>query len=149
MRGEFYPHFPLATADPMQMQAMLIIFLLKCKGIVPCPTTTIINFWVISIVIDSDRGHCCEHLKKTHLQWKLSASHVFECLCMWWKMKFWTFQAQPVWVRVISTSILCVGKCCFREISMIKLVILDQSASISLILKSKISKICKLSVYYS
>ena len=29
-----------------------------------CPTMTIGNFWEISIVIDSDKGHCCEHLKK-------------------------------------------------------------------------------------
>ena len=26
------------------------------------------QFLVISIVIDSDRGHCCEHLKKINLQ---------------------------------------------------------------------------------
>ena len=27
----------------------------------------------------------------------------------WQKMKFWTFQAQPVWVRVISSTILYVN----------------------------------------
>ena len=42
-----------------------------------------------------------------------------------------------------------VCKCSFREISMIKIVILDQSKPISLILKNKKSKICKLHVYYS
>ena len=28
-------------------------------------TPVISRFWVISIVIDSDRGHCCKHLKKS------------------------------------------------------------------------------------
>ena len=47
-----------------------------------------------------------------------------------------------------------VCKITFRVISMIKIVILDQSKPISLILKNKklklqISKICKLNVYYS
>ena len=37
------------------------------KGIIPRHTTTISNVWVISIVIDSDRGHCCKHLKKINL----------------------------------------------------------------------------------
>ena len=36
---------------------------------------------IISIVIDSDRGHCYEHLKNINLQRKLSVWHVFECLC--------------------------------------------------------------------
>ena len=39
---------------------------------------------VISIVIDSDRGHCCEDLKRINLRLKLSAWHVFECLGMRW-----------------------------------------------------------------
>ena len=72
---------------------------------------------VISIVIDSDRGHCYEHLKKINLRWKLSAWHVFECLCMrlifelpeMAKNEILTFQAQPVWVRVISSIILYVN----------------------------------------
>ena len=47
-----------------------------------------------------------------------------------------------------------VCKCSFREISMIKIVILDQSKSILQILKIKKlklqkSEICKLHVYYS
>ena len=47
-----------------------------------------------------------------------------------------------------------VCKCSFREISMIKIVILDQRKPISIILKIKNSKIqkseiCKLNVYYS
>ena len=41
-----------------------------------------------------------------------------------------------------------VCKCSFREISMIKIVILDQSKPLSLILKIKKSKICTLHVYY-
>ena len=41
------------------------------------------------------------------------------------KMKFWTFQAQPASVRVISSYFVC--KSSFRVISMIKIVILDQS----------------------
>ena len=38
------------------------------------------------------------------------------CMCdkflssqKWQKIKFWTFQAEPVWVRVISSSILYVN----------------------------------------
>ena len=42
-----------------------------------------------------------------------------------------------------------VFKNSFIVISMIKIVILDQSKPISLILKNKKSKICKLNVYYS
>ena len=51
------------------------------------------------------------------------------------KVKFWTSQAQPTSVRVIS-SIFCM-KSSFRVISMIKIVILDQSKPIWLILKIK------------
>ena len=42
-----------------------------------------------------------------------------------------------------------VCKCSFRKISLIKMVILDQSKPISLILKIEKSEICKLHVYYS
>ena len=71
----------------------------------------------MSIVIDSDRGHCNKQLKKKNLRWKLNAWHVFDvCACNdFWtprngkKIKFLTFQAQPVWVRVISSSILYVN----------------------------------------
>ena len=68
------------------------------------------------------------------------------------KLKFWTFQAKPASVRVISFIFVC--KSSFIEISMIKMDFLDQSKQILLILKiekSKIqkSKICKLNVYYS
>ena len=50
------------------------------KGDRPVVTSSIL---AISIVIDSDRGHCYDHLKTNkNLQWKLSAWHVFERLCM-------------------------------------------------------------------
>ena len=75
------------------------------------------GFWVISIVIDSDRGHSYERLKNIHLQWKLNAWHEFECLCMGWifelpeiaKNEILDFSGQPVWVRVISFTILYVN----------------------------------------
>ena len=57
-------------------------------------------------------------------------------------MSFLTLQAQPAQVRVIS-FIFCMFKCSFKEISMIKIVILDQNKPNSLILKNKISKIQK------
>ena len=63
------------------------------------------------------------------------------------KVKFGTFQAQPTSVRVISYIFVC--KKFFRVISMIKMVILDQSKPISLYLKIQKSKIRKLYVYYS
>ena len=56
------------------------------------------------------------------------------------KVKFWTFQAQP------ASGLFhpyFVSKSCFRVISMIKMVILDQSKAISLIfekIKSKFQK---------
>ena len=69
----------------------------------------------------------------------------------WQKIEFWTFQAQPPQLGLYHPNFVC--KCSFREISMIKMVILDQSKPISLILiikKLKIQKseICKLHVYY-
>ena len=57
------------------------------------------------------------------------------------KVKFWTFQAQPASVMVISS--IFVSKSCFRIISMIKMLIWDQSKAISLIfekIKSKFQK---------
>ena len=50
-------------------------------------------------------------------------------------MKFLTSQARPAGVRAIS-SIFCM-KCSFREISMIKMVILDHSKPMSLIIIHK------------
>ena len=72
---------------------------------------------VISIVIDSDWGHCYEHLKKSIYDenWQ-SDMYLNVCACDKFsssqkrqKMKFWTFQAQPAWVRVISPSVLYVN----------------------------------------
>ena len=72
-------------------------------------------FFVISIVIDSDRGHCYEHLKKINLRRKL-ARDMYLNVCVydeflscqkWQKMKFLNFQAQPASVRVIS-SLFCI-----------------------------------------
>ena len=72
---------------------------------------------LISIVIDSDTGHCYEHLKKNQFTikielvtciWMFVYAMIFELPEME-KMKFWTFQAQPVWVRVISSNILYVN----------------------------------------
>ena len=92
------------------------------------------GFWVISIVIDSDRGHSYKHFKKKSIydeNWKHDMN-LNVCICdeflssqKWQKIKFLNFQAQPVWVMVISSSILYVNV--VREISMIKIVILDQS----------------------
>ena len=101
----------------------------------------------ISIVIDSDRRHCYEHLKK-NVQWKLSAWHVFECLCMQWifdllemaKNEILDFSGPTcVSYGYFFQYFLCT--CSFREISMIKMVILDQSKPISLYLKIKKFKI--------
>ena len=52
-------------------------------------------------------------------------------------MKFWIFQAQPALVRVIS-SIFFLCKSGFRIISIIKVILFDQSKPISLYLKIKI-----------
>ena len=54
----------------------------------------------------------------------------------WQKIKFGTFQNQPVWVGIVSSSFFGC-KCSFREISMIKIIILDQSNPIFPILKIK------------
>ena len=51
----------------------------------------------------------------------------------WQKIKFWTFQAQLHELGLFHPYFVC--KSSFREISMIKIVILDQSKPISLILK--------------
>ena len=63
------------------------------------------------------------------------------------KVKFLTFQAQPAQLGLFHPYFLY--KSSFRVISMIKMVILDQSKPISLYLKKKKSKIRKLHVYYS
>ena len=94
---------------------------------------------VISIVIDSERGHCYEHLKKkTSYSDENWARDIYLNVCVcdeFWaakgqKVKFWTFQARP------ASGLFhpyFVSKSCFRVISMIKMVIWDQSKPISLI----------------
>ena len=71
----------------------------------------------------------------------------FELPQMATKMKFLIFQGQHASVGLFHPYFIC--KSSFIIISMIKNVILDQSKPISLILKNKNSKICKLHVYYS
>ena len=100
---------------------------------------------VFSIVIDSDRGHCHEHLKKIKL-WKLSAWHVWlachVCVCD----KFWAARNLKKWsLGLFRPNLPLLGlfhlyfvcKSSFRVMSMIKIVILDQSKPILLILKIK------------
>ena len=98
---------------------------------------------VISIVIDSDTGHCYEHLKKKSIYNGNWTRDMYLNVCVWddfWaprngkKVKFWTFQAQPASVRVIS-SIFFYIKSSFRVISKIKMVILNQNKPILLYLK--------------
>ena len=107
--------------------------------------------WVInscfldfSIVIDSYRLHCYEHLKKINLRWKLSPWHVFECLCVRWILSCQKWQKNEV-LDFSGPTCMSYGyfiqyfvcKCSFKEISMIKMVILDKSKPISLILKNR------------
>ena len=77
-----------------------------------------LSFLIISIVIDSDRGHYCyEHLKKSIFDENWACDMYLNiCVCdefsssqKWQNVKLWTFQAQPAWVRVISSSILYVN----------------------------------------
>ena len=98
---------------------------------------------VISIAVDSDRGHCYEHFKKNIKFFEnIKNINVFEvCVCdKFWaarnakKVKFWTFQAQPA-SGLFLPYFVC--KSSFRVILMIKMVILDQCKPISLILKIK------------
>ena len=68
------------------------------------------------------------------------------------KLNFGLFRPYPHELKLFN--LYYVYKCSFREISMIKMVILDQSKPILLILKienAKIQKseICKFHVYYS
>ena len=111
---------------------------------------------MISIVIDSDRGHCYEHLKKNQFMMKIEpVTFIWMFVCA---MNFWAGRnGKKKWNFELFRFNLCelglfhpyfVCKCSFREISMKKMVILDQSKPIMLILKIKKSEICKLHVYY-
>ena len=75
-----------------------------------------------TIVIDYDRGHFYDHLKKSNYD-EIWARDMYLNVCLWdefraarndKKMKFLTFQAQPASVRVISVYFLC--KSSFRVI---------------------------------
>ena len=73
-------------------------------------------FLVISIVIDSERGHCYEHLKKNYDENWARDMYLNVCVCdeslschKWQNKKCWTFQAQPAWVRVISSMFYYVN----------------------------------------
>ena len=96
---------------------------------------------VISIVIDSDKGHCYKHLKKNYTENWARDMYLNVCVCdEFWaarngkKMKFGIFQAYPA-SGLFHPYFVC--KSSFIVISMIKMVILDQSKPISLILKNK------------
>ena len=113
------------------------------------------HFLIISIVIDSDRGHCYKHLKKIQFTMKIepvTCIWMFVCVLKFWaarKVKKWSFGF--FWPNLPQLGLFhpyFVCKCCFIEISIIKMVILDQSKPISLVLKVKNiknSKIQKLS----
>ena len=116
---------------------------------------------VISIVIDSDRGHCYEHLKKKksiyNENWMSDIYLIvyvymnFELPEMSKKWSYGFFRPNLPQLGLFHSYYVC--KSSFRVISMLKMVILDQSKPISLYLKinkSKIQKseIRKLYVYY-
>ena len=105
-------------------------------------------FLDFSIVIDSDRGHCYEHLKKNQIMMKIEP-----VTCIWMfgyainfelkdMAKKWSFRLfMPNLPELSTLKNLPVCKSSFRVISMIKIVILDQSKPISVILKNKKYKI--------
>ena len=87
-------------------------------------------------VIDCDR-HCYEHFKKLSNYDENWACDIYLNVCVcdkFWaarngkKIKFWTFQAQPA-SRLFH--LYFVSKTNLRIISMIKMIILDQSKPIS------------------
>ena len=110
---------------------------------------------VISIVIDCDRGNCYENLKKKtnydgnwarDLYFNVCVYHEFWAARNGKKVMFWTFPAKPA-SGLFHPYFVC--KSSFSVISIIKMVILDQSKPISLYLKIQNWKIYKLLVYYS
>ena len=118
------------------------------------------QFFLISIVIDSDRRHCCQHFKKNQFKMKIepvTCIWMFVCAMNFWAARngknfnFWLFRTNLCELGLFHLYFVC--KCSSREISMIKKFFLNQSKSISLILKIKLkiqkSEIYKLHVYYS
>ena len=107
-------------------------------------------FLDFSIVIDSDKRTSLRAFKKNKLPWKLSPWHVFKCLGMRWilssqiwpkKWCFRLFTPNLPQLGLLKPYFVCESS--LRIISMIKIVILDQSKPISLILKNNKSKIQK------
>ena len=99
---------------------------------------------VISIVIDSDRGHCYEHLKKNQFPmkiervtfiWTFMFTINFELPEMSKKWSFGFFRPNLPQLGLFYPYFVC--KSSFRVISMTKMVILDRSKPISLYLKIK------------
>ena len=100
---------------------------------------------LISIVIDFDRGHCYEHLKKNQITMKIEP-----VACIWMfvyamnfelpeitkKWSFGVFRHNLPQLGLFHPYFIC--KSGFRLISMIKMVILDQSKPISQIFEKKI-----------
>ena len=114
------------------------------------------RFLDFSIVIDCDRGHCCVHFKKKKIMMKIEpVTYIwlfvnamnFELPEM---AKMWSFGLfRPNLPQLFYPYFLC--KSSFRVISMIKIVILDQSKPISLLFEKKKNNkktICTLHVYY-
>ena len=107
------------------------------KGIVD----SVINiFFVFSIVIDSNRGNCYQHLKKKMMKIEpVTCIWMFVCVMNFWaarndkKWSFLLFRPNLRELGLFRPYFVC--ECSFREISMIKMVILDQSEPILLILK--------------
>ena len=114
----------------------------------------------LSIVIDPDRGHCYEHLKKNQIKmeiepvtyiWMFVYVINFELPEMAKSRSFGLFRPNLPQLGLFHSYF--VSKTSFRVISMIKIIIWDQSKPISLILKIKWLKIQKseistLHVYY-
>ena len=102
------------------------------------------RFLDFPIVIDCDRGHYYEHLKKNQIRMKIEP-----VTCIWmfvYVINFelpemaqkWSFGLfRPNLPQLGLFHPYFVSKSSFREISMIKIVILDQSKPISVIFKIK------------
>ena len=98
-----------------------------------------------SIVIDCDRGHCYAHLKKkiiitmkiepvTYI-WMFVYAINFELPVMAKKWRFGLFKPNLPQLGLYHLYFVCTNS--YRVISMIKMVILDQSKPISLIFGKK------------
>ena len=134
--------------------------IIDCFQLLRRPYRSNSQILAISIVIDSDSGHCYEHLKKSLFTMKIERvtfirtfmfTMNFELPEMSKKWSFRFFRPNLLQLGLFHPYFVC--KSSFRVISMTKMVILDQSKPISLYLKIKKSKIQKseirkLYVYY-